>query len=576
MKPLDPRLLRYARAARTYLALTTVLGVAAGGLVVAQALLIASALADVVHDGATLDRIEAQVGWLAVVVAARAGVSWCQERYAVRSARTTIAELREALVLHATRLGPRWRASTSGAELTTLATRGLDDLQPYFVRYVPQLLLTAIVTPLIVVVVFGLDWISGLVALVTLPLVPMFMVLVGQLTQGASDRRLATMQRLGAQLIDLIAGLPTLRAFGRAEGPRARVRALGDANREATMRTLRFAFLSGMVLELLTTLSVAVVAVGIGLRLVGGDVSLFTGLAVLVLIPEVYLPLRQVGAHFHASRDGIAAAEATFAVFETPAPAHSEGAARVDLASATLVLDGVSVTAEGRGTYAPSHLDLRVSPGEAVALVGPNGAGKSTTVQVLLGVLEPTHGRVLTVDGASEVPLRDVDLASFWRQVAWVPQRTHLPPGTVRDAVGGLGADDPRLLAAARSTGLDTVIEALPEGWETVIGRDGIGLSVGQRQRVALTTALVGDAQLVVLDEPTAHLARSQDALVRTVRALRDAGRTMVVIAHRPGLIAECDRVVDVGSSGAAPEPDDTRGDAVDDGRRPASTGAPA
>jgi ATP-binding cassette subfamily C protein CydD len=568
MRPLDPRLLRYARAARGYLVLTTVLGVVSGALVVAQALLVASALAAVVHDGATLGQIGARVGWLAAVVTARAAVSWCQERFAVRSARSTVAELREALVVHATRLGPRWRASAGGAGLATLTTRGLDDLEPYFVRYVPQLLLTAVVTPLLVVVVFGLDWLSGVIVVVTLPLVPLFMVLVGRLTEGSSARRLATLSRLGAQLVDLLAGLPTLRAFGRADGARERVRTLGEANRTATMGTLRLAFLSGMVLELLTTLSVAIVAVGIGLRLVDGRLDLFTGLAVLVLAPEVYLPLRQVGAHFHASRDGIAAAEATFAVLETPAPgrARADGAmVSVDLRAAELVLDDVGVVAGGRGTIAPSGLTLRIRPGDSVALVGPNGVGKSTAVQVLLGLVAPTHGRVLLATGGVEVALDDVDLAGYWGQVAWVPQRPHLAPGTVREAVlgparsggaggsGGHTADDARLAAAAASTGLAAVVAGLPEGWETEIGRDGVGLSVGQRQRVALTAALVGDAPLVVLDEPTAHLdAASERDLVRTVRSLHDEGRTVLVVAHRPALVAACDRVARVH---AAPAP---------------------
>ncbi|PJI93274.1 thiol reductant ABC exporter subunit CydD [Luteimicrobium subarcticum] len=570
MKPLDPRLLRYARAARTHLALTTVLGAVAGVLVVAQALLLASALAAVVHDGVDLPAIRGRVGWLAGVVAARAAVAWCQERFAVRAARTTVGELREAVVQHTVALGPRWRASPDAAGVATLVTRGLDDLEPYFVRYVPQLLLTAVVTPLLVVVTFGLDWVSGVIVVVTLPLVPLFMVLVGRLTEGAAERRLRTLARLGDQLLDLVAGLPTLRAFGRAAGPRARVRELGEANRRATTATLRYAFLSGMVLELLTTLSVAIVAVGIGLRLVDGRMDLFTGLAVLVLAPEVYLPLRQVGAQFHASRDGIAAASAAFEVLELPVPARRAGGVRVDLTRAVLVLEDVDVEAPGRDLVAPSGLDLAVAPGEAVALVGPNGAGKSTAVQVLLGLVAPTRGRVVVRPvtggpsgtdrdpvGPAQVDLSDVDLDDLWRQVAWVPQRPTLGPGTLADVVEGTSTVDPRPPAdaarrgrAARATGLDAVVAALPDGWATPLGRGGLGLSVGQSQRVALTTALLRDVPLVVLDEPTAHLdAASERDLVAAVRALRDDGRTVVVVAHRPALVAACDRVVDVRSA---------------------------
>ena len=553
MRPLDPRLLRHARAARGYLTLTTVLGVLAGVLVVAQAVLIGETLGRAVHDGARLGELGPRVAWLAVVVAARAAVSWCQERYAVRAAASTVAELREALVVHATALGPRWRGSARGTRLATLATTGLDALEPYFVRYVPQLMLTAVVTPLLVVVVLGLDWVSGLVVIVTLPLVPLFMVLVGRLTQGVSERRLASLQRLGAQLLDLVAGLPTLRAFGRAEGPRERVRALGDANRRATMGTLRIAFLSGMVLELLTTLSVAIVAVGIGLRLVDGRMDLVTGLTVLVLAPEVYLPLRQVGAQFHASTDGIAAAGAAFEVLEEPLPAR--GAATVDLAGARLVLDDVGVVAPGRGVLAPAGLSLSLGPGEAVALVGANGAGKSTAVHVLLGLVTPTSGRAWVLGARGDrTAVADLDLEAFWAQVTWVPQRPQLAAGTLRESVLGTTRPSPddvvRLTEAARLAALDDVLATLPDGWETRVGRGGLGLSVGQRQRVALAAALVSRRPVVVLDEPTAHLDEtSEDAVVRTIRALRDEGRAVLVVAHRTAVVEACDRAVEVRSS---------------------------
>jgi ATP-binding cassette subfamily C protein CydD len=321
VKPLDPRLLRYARSARSYLALTVGLGILGTALVVAQALLLAHALASVVHDGAHLSDVAGLVEALAAVVVVRATVTGVQERYAHRAATRAIGELREQVVARAAALGPRWLAEGSGPGVVTLATRGIDALEPYFVRYLPQLVLAATLTPATLLVVLGLDWVSAAIIAGTLPLIPVFMVLVGQLTQGRSERGLRVMQRLGSQVLDLLAGLATLRALGRERGPAARVRELGDAHRAATMGTLRIAFLSGMVLELLTTLSVALVAVGIGLRLVAGDIDLVTGLAVLVLAPEVYLPLRQVGAHFHASTDGVAAATQVFAVLDTPVPA---------------------------------------------------------------------------------------------------------------------------------------------------------------------------------------------------------------------------------------------------------------
>lgn len=544
MKPLDPRLLRYARAARTYLALTVVFGLVIAGLVIAQALLLGRALGAAVQEGAFLPDVATLVVGLAVVVALRALVSGAQERYAHRAATRAIAQLRVQVVERAAALGPRWLAGGEGPRVVTLATRGLEALEPYFVRYLPQLVLAATVTPLTLLVVLRLDWISAAIIAGTIPLVPIFMVLVGRLTQGRSERWLRVMQRLGSQVLDLLAGLPTLRAFGRERGAARRVAELGSAHRRATMSTLRIAFLSGMVLELLTTISVALVAVGIGLRLVYGEIDLVTGLTVLVLAPEVYMPLRQVGAQFHASTDGVAAADQVFAVLETPLPVHGTLPCP-DLRTATVRLRDVSVRAPGRGVLAPADLDVDVSPGQVLALTGPSGSGKTTAVAVLLGLLRPDTGTVdVTAPGAVPVPLADVDPATYWQQVAWLPQRPVLEPGTVAEIVSG--TQDRRDHAAAL-TGLDAVVAALPLGWQTPLGRGGTGLSVGQRQRVALTRALVSDAPLVLLDEPTAHLdAASEDVVLRTVEALRDEGRTVVLVAHRASLVALADHVVEV------------------------------
>ena len=565
MKPLDPRLLRHARPARRYVLLTAATGVATTGLVVAQAILIAAILAPAVSTARPLAQAWELVAWLAAVIAARAGVVHLQERFAHRAATRTIIDLRRQVVTAAVARGPRWLAGGDGPATVTLATRGLEDLEPYFVRYLPQLLLAATLTPATLVVVWWHDWVAGVIILGTIPLVPIFMILVGQLTQGVSDRRLATMQRLGSQVLDLVAGLPTLRALGREKGPAARVRALGDAHRRATMGTLRVAFLSGMVLELLTTLCVAVVAVSVGLRLVDGGFDLQTGLVVIVLAPEVFLPLRQVGLHFHASTDGLAAADAAFTVIESPdaRPDHPGSADPFDTGTfAGVRLDGVSVRAPGRDVVAPDCLDLDVVPGRVVALVGPNGAGKSTAVLALLG-LEPVDAGTVTVrttdaDGQpAETSLDDLDLAAWHRQVAWVPQRALLTPGTIIDAVRGttpLAAHEPadsdptpEELAAARLTGLDDVVATLPAGWRTRVGTGGIGLSLGQRQRVVLTRALVDAKPVVVLDEPTAHLdALSEQQVLDAVAAMRDAGRAVLVVAHRAALVALADDVVEV------------------------------
>ncbi len=554
MKPLDPRLLRHARAARRYIVLTTVLGLAAAGLVVAQALLVAGAVAPVIDGDAGWAQAAPLVGWFAVVAVARVLLTVVQESLAHRAAADVVAELRASVLARAVALGPRGLREPT--EVVTLVTRGLDDLEPYFVRYLPQLLLAATLTPATLVVLAGLDLGSAAIVAGTIPLIPVFMWLIGVLTQRFAADRLVAMQRLGTQLLDLLAGLTTLKALGREHGPGSRVRALGRAYTRTTMSTLKVAFLSGAVLEFLASIAVALVAVTVGMRLVYGDLDLTTALAVLMLAPEAYRPIREVGTQFHASADGLAAAEQAFAVLERPLP---PAGTRPAPAFGGLVIDDVAVLAPGRDVVAPAGLSARVAPGRVTALVGPSGGGKTTTAMLALGMLRPDSGRVLLVPatGGEPVDLAGLDPASWHAQVTWVPQRPVLTPGTVADAVvGGTGEVDGRVEAAARASGLDEVLAALPQGWATPLGQGGTGLSLGQRQRVALTRALLDPAPLVVLDEPSAHLdAAAEQRVLDVVAALRDQGRAVLVIAHRPRLVALADDVVEVRSARHGAEP---------------------
>ena len=560
--------MRYARSARRYIAATAVTGMVTAVLVVAQAFLISGAVSRVTSEGASPTSVRGLVMALGAVVVARALVVLLQEAHAHRSATGTIVELRRLVLEHAARLGPRWQA-LHGAETATLVTRGLDDLEPYFTRYLPQLVLAATVTPATMLVLITQDWPAAVAVVCTLPLIPIFMILIGRMTQSVSQERLETMRVLGDQVLDLISGLPTLKALGRERGPAERVRSLGGAYRRTTMSTLRIAFLSGAVLEFITTLSVAIIAVEIGFRLVAGRMDLFTGLLVLMVAPEVYQPLRQVGFQFHASANGVAAAESVFEILETPVPEHGSLPAP-DLRTATIRLDAVSVAA--RGAWAPAGLSTTIRPGSLVALTGASGAGKTTTTQVLLGLLPADRGRVRVVpapegdglDGA--VDLSEIDPGTWWEQIVWVPQRPTITPGTVLenvlsnapgDTAGNAAGPVPaELVEAARATGFDEVVAGLPQGWDTLVGSGGVGLSVGQRQRLALTRALCSTAPLVVMDEPTAHLDAASEAHVLTaVRALHASGRTVVIIAHRPALIALAEQTVAVTSEPIPPGP---------------------
>ena len=553
--------MRYARSARRYIAATAVTGMVTAVLVVAQAFLISGAVSRVTSEGASPTSVRGLVMALGAVVVARALVVLLQETHAHRSATGTIVELRRLVLEHAARLGPRWQA-LHGAETATLVTRGLDDLEPYFTRYLPQLVLAATVTPATVLVLIAQDWPAAVAVVCTLPLIPIFMILIGRMTQSVSHERLETMRVLGDQVLDLISGLPTLKALGRERGPAERVRSLGGAYRRTTMSTLRIAFLSGAVLEFITTLSVAIIAVEIGFRLVAGRLDLFTGLLVLMVAPEVYQPLRQVGFQFHASANGVAAAESVFEILETPVPKRGTLPAP-DLRTAGIELDAVSVAA--RGTWAPAGLSATIRPGGLVALIGQSGAGKTTATQILLGLMPADRGHVRIVPDSGHAPqggavdLSEIDPGTWWKQIAWVPQRPTITPGTVLDNVApgasvGDGVPD-ELAEAARASGFDEVVTPLPQGWETTVGSGGAGLSVGQRQRLALTRALYSTAPLVVMDEPTAHLDAASEAHVLTaVRALHASGRTVVVIAHRPALIALAEQAVVVESRPMQPE----------------------
>ncbi|MDR1152155.1 MAG: thiol reductant ABC exporter subunit CydD [Bifidobacteriaceae bacterium] len=554
MKPLDPRLLKHARAARSYIVLTAVGGAATAGLVVAQAILIASVLGPLAQGTATLSALTARLLAILAVAACRSLVAAAQERYSHRAATNVIADLRGQLLTHAVALGPRWRSEGRAASIATLTTRGLGALDAYFSKYLPQLLMVVTVTPALLIVVAMMDWISAVTMLVTLPLVPIFMILIGKTTAEISARRLSAMTTLGSRVLDLLSGLPTLKALGRESGPSARVRELSEAHARTTFGTVRVAFASGSALELVSTLSVALVAVPIAMRLVFGDMPLTAAIAILIMAPEVYSPIRAVGTHFHASANGVAAASQAFDFLALPTPTPGEGAAP-DLARSRIVLDAVSVRAPGRASFTPADLTVTLRPGAVTALVGPNGVGKSTAVAVLLGLIPPDRGSVVAVDDDGPHDLADIAPPAWWAQIAWVPQRPALLPGTIWQNLTGdfSGGPEPPATAlaaandAATRAGFAEVVAGLADGWGTMIGHGGVGLSVGQRQRLALARGLLQDRPLVILDEPTAHLDDATAATVlATIEDLARRGRTVLVIAHQASLIATADAVVEV------------------------------
>ncbi|MFJ6554819.1 thiol reductant ABC exporter subunit CydD [Streptomyces luteogriseus] len=548
MKPIDPRLLRYARATRFFLVAVVALGAVGAGLVIAQAMLIAEVVVGAFQHRMAVSDLGAPLLLLAAVAVGRALVGWLTELAAHRASAAVKSELRGRLLERSAELGPDWLSGQRTGSLVALATRGVDALDDYFSRYLPQLGLAVVVPVAVLARIVTEDWVSAAIIVGTLPLIPVFMVLIGWATQSRMDRQWRLLSRLSGHFLDVVAGLPTLKVFGRAKAQAESIRRITGEYRQATMRTLRIAFISSFALELLATISVALVAVTIGMRLVHGEMDLYIGLVILVLAPEAYLPLRQVGAQYHAAAEGLAAAEEIFEVLETPVPASGSAA----VPGGALSFEGVSVRYQGRAADAVSNVTFGVEPGETVALVGPSGAGKSTLLSVLLGFVRPAEGRVRV----GEVDLADADLQQWRSRIAWVPQRPHLYAGTIAENVrlARPGADDGAVRRALRDAGALEFVDALPEGVDTVLGEDGAGLSAGQRQRLALARAFLADRPVLLLDEPTAALDGATEAeVVAAVRRLA-AGRTVLLVVHRPALLEVVDRVVRLGEpeTGAA------------------------
>lgn len=548
VKPIDPRLLRYARATRLFLVAVVGLGGLGALLVIAQAMLVAEVVVGAFQHGLAVAELRTPLMLLAAVAVGRGLVSWLTELAAHRASAAVKSELRGRLLERATALGPGWLSGQRTGSLVALATRGVDALDDYFSRYLPQLGLAVVVPVAVLARIVTEDWVSAAIIVGTLPLIPVFMMLIGWATQSRMDRQWRLLSRLSGHFLDVVAGLPTLKVFGRAKAQAESIRRITGEYRQATMRTLRIAFISSFALELLSTLSVALVAVTIGMRLVHGEMHLYDGLVILILAPEAYLPLRQVGAQYHAAAEGLAAAEEIFSVLETPVPRLGTAA----VPAGALALEQVTVTYPGRSDDAVADVSFEVAPGETVALVGPSGAGKSTLLNVLLGFVRPTEGRV-RIGGAD---LTELDLEEWRSRIAWVPQRPQLFAGTIADNVrlARPDADEAAVRRALGDAGALEFIDALPLGADTVLGEDGAGLSAGQRQRLALARAFLADRPVLLLDEPTAALDGATEAeVVAAVRRLA-AGRTVLLVVHRPALLGVADRVVRLAES-AVPAP---------------------
>jgi ATP-binding cassette subfamily C protein CydD len=547
----DKRLLHQAQAARLALALTVSMGLLVGVVIVMQARLLSRLVSQVFLAGYALDQVSWLLLALLILALVRAALTWGGEVAANRVAGRVKSDLRERLTAHLLALGPAYAHGERSGELANTAVEGIEALDAYFRQYLPQLALAALVPLTVLLFVFPLDWISGLVLLITAPLLPLFMVLIGHLADALTRRQWTSLSLMSAHFLDVLQGLTTLKLLGRSREQVRTIAHISDRFRQTTMGVLRVTFLSALVLEMVSTISTAIVAVQIGLRLLGtgrGHLSFEEAFFVLLLAPEFYLPLRTLGARFHAGMAGVAAAQRIFEVLGVevktrvlPPTTHNLQPTASTLTFA-LAFQDIHYAYDDGQRPALNGLSFQVAPGEKVALVGPSGAGKSTVAFLLLRFVEPEQGTI-TVDGR---PLQNLSPAAWREQVAWVPQNPYLFHGTVAENIR-LARPDASLdqvMGAARQAHAHLFIEALPQGYDTVIGERGGRLSGGEVQRLALARAFLKDAPLLILDEATANLDpeiedRIQEAMARLLQ-----GRTALLIAHRLQTVYRADRIV--------------------------------
>ncbi len=545
MKPTQRRLMRESRVARRALGVAALLALIQAVLTVVWAVALAAAVAPVAMDGAGLTQVRTAIIVAACAAVGRAAVAWGFESTGRVGAQQVMSELRLRLAAHVLEARPLTQSTDSTGELATVAVQGVDGLELVFARYFPQMMLAVVVPIAAIGWIIPTDWVSAAILAVTIPVIIIFMILIGLGADRRAKARWAAMQMLGGRFFEVVRGLTTLRVHGRAEAQVDVLEQVGEDYRRETMSTLRLAFLSALVLELAAALGTAMVAVALGIRLVDGGIGLQASLAVLILAPEVYQPIRQLGAQFHASADGMIAAEEIFAVLDAPAvldPPPPSPLPAPSPARDTIVLDDVAVAYPGRVVPALDGISLSLAPGEFVALVGPSGAGKTTVASLLVRLIDPTSGAV-RVGG---VDLRQIDADAWRSRIAWVPQRPRIFAATVADnvRVADPAADDARVHEALRDAGADALVAEMPEGLATRLGEGGRRLSAGEAQRISLARAFLRDADLFVLDEPTAHLDGVLAAeLTQVIRRLT-AGATTLAVTHRQELVQAADRVI--------------------------------
>ncbi|MEN9742010.1 MAG: hypothetical protein RIR66_966 [Actinomycetota bacterium] len=545
MRAIDQRLLKYAKATKTFLAFSAVNGLVNTALIILQALLLGGLLVDIYLGDKELADVIDDLYLLAAVFFARALSAWLSDVFATRASNKAKSQLRTTVISKTLELGPVWVSSRQSADLATLSTQGLNALDTFFARYLPQIFLAAAIPLTVGITVLTQDLLSAVIIGLTIPLIPFFMALVGIYSKNKVDRQWNSLQALSGHFLDLVQGLPTLKVFNRAKRQADAIAAVGDEYRSATMGVLRVSFLSSLVLELISTLSMALVAVSIGLRLVNGSINLREGLIVLFLLPEAYLPLRQLGAQFHAVVDGMGAADRMFEILEAPVGLTSGSTKTAISLPLEIEVSDVSYSYPNSNMVALAPLSFTARSGQLTAVKGASGSGKSTLVNLLLGFANCASGSI-QVNNQNIV---DLDL-DYWRShISYFPQSPWLPYGTVRQAIqmADPSANEKDIISALEKVGLSVTNPTdLPDGLDTKLTAS-TGLSMGQRRRIALARVILQNQPIFILDEPTASLdAKTEELINLTLHELVKEGKCVIAIAHRPHLVINADQVIEV------------------------------
>ena len=532
MNPFDPRLLRYSRSSRGFISLIIGIAVFNAALTVIQAIVLAKIIVSIFQRHTSIHLTSTLILVLLALYLARSLLNFFGEWISSLASTRIRNELRSALMAAALTGGSSQAQRFGSSRISVLATSGINTLDGYFAKFLPQLFIALIVPISVGFVITLKDWKTGLIILATIPLIPLFGILIGRFTAAATHKRWQTLGIMSGYFLDLLNGISTLKVYNRAHLQDAKIKSVGDQHRKGTMGVLKISFLSSLALELIATLSVALIAVSIGLRLVSGSLALETGLMVLILAPDVYWPIRQVSAHFHAAADGIHVFNSIYSILDTPA-----------VNGHAIVTDVLAVTW--------SHLEVRYSDrsiieipagqivrGQVHAIVGPSGSGKSTLIKVLLGFIQPTSGEVLVTTPDGTYPLLDIDLKSWRSLIGWLPQEPHFPIETVAGALQDARSESnhQEMISVFASVGLN--MNELKNGLQTSLGSNKDPLSVGQLRKVALARAINKEAVFLILDEPSASVdGVSEEIIQQLITSEAESGKIVLVISHRPLLV---------------------------------------